>query len=507
MRASSCCLGGIGLALCAVALAVDRKPAEVVLPLYDAPVHFFQEGKQALLVGSLPQGVSSLSAEACASCHKKEYTEWKASAHARSITEPVFAAAFRAEPRVLCRSCHSPLLQQHPRIVRQREPSWTPAAHERAQIRRTELGQPYTLEPNPSYQGALVSEGVTCATCHVRGRTVLAAKPAVSDRAPHALSYSPALRTADFCGGCHQFQINRPQAHPFERNPARTTTVSLLQKLKAAPNRDDDPPVPPQPGLDFRYHQESREQHTLDQFRISPAAALGESCQSCHMPAEWAPSGSRRRHDWPGRSSPQMLQQAIALSARLDRPAYRQGDLLQAVIKIRNHAGHRFPTGDALHAGILDIWLTDGARSLGRQVFVMSSQNGSDPPFVSFRSSRGFAIVDGDPPGFPDSGRSAMTKSRLDAPNQADTRLLPDAETTLVFSQPVTAAMVRATNLTLRVRVFHSAVHPGFRGTSVDPGLNTMRLIRQETLPIPVEPPAGERMREAAAPPEPHRRG
>jgi cytochrome c554/c'-like protein len=86
-----------------VGVALHQGPRRVRLPVYEKEVRFFEEGKQALTLASLPEPISSLSAEACASCHKEEYAEWKQSAHARSVTEPVFAAAFNAEPRFLCR--------------------------------------------------------------------------------------------------------------------------------------------------------------------------------------------------------------------------------------------------------------------------------------------------------------------------------------------------------------------------------------------------------------------
>src|SRR5687768_5884119 len=86
-----------------LALVLIGGPREVKLPVYEKPVEFFPETQQALLIGNLPHGVSSLSAEACASCHEEEHAEWKVSGHARSVTEPIFTAAFKAEPRALCR--------------------------------------------------------------------------------------------------------------------------------------------------------------------------------------------------------------------------------------------------------------------------------------------------------------------------------------------------------------------------------------------------------------------
>jgi hypothetical protein len=64
-------------------------------------------------------------------------------------------------------------------------------------------------DPDLRFSGALATEGVTCVTCHARKRTILTANPRVRKRAPHALSYSPMLGSADFCAGCHEVRIRR----------------------------------------------------------------------------------------------------------------------------------------------------------------------------------------------------------------------------------------------------------------------------------------------------------
>lgn len=509
-----CALGAAG-GLAAVALW--RLPRRVELPVYETPVRFFSEGKQSILIANKPRVIESMSAEACGKCHRPEYAEWKASAHSRSVTEPVFTAAFKAEPRALCRSCHSPLIEQHPILVHQTDgaprilingrprlpqghPAIGPSSGGSVHGGRFHVNpfqpRPFLTEPNPEYDAGLAAEGVTCVTCHVREGTILTANRKALSNVPHPLSYSSQFRTAEFCGGCHQFDIKSPQAHPFERTVARVIPAvqpTVLRRLllsggaaepvtgEGGPTTPDpeEPPVPSQPGLDDQYHQEARVQDTLAEFRISPAALRGETCQSCHMPADH----TRRMHTWEGRDSLAMLRKAVTLSTRLDRAAYRSGDTLQAVIRLKNDAGHRFPTGDSVHAGILDIWLRDGNRTLGRQVYVMSNQNGF-----------GRAIfLDGHVKFFNRFGNRAIELGKLEGPNRTDTRLLPGEEAMLVFKQKVQGALAAARNPVLRVRVFHSAVHPGFRGTSIDPKLNTLRLIREESIPVRIGPAgAGE---------------
>jgi hypothetical protein len=481
--------------------------------VYDKPVTFFAEGQQGLVLGKLPDGADGLSAAACAGCHAREHAEWQASAHARSVTEPVFAAAFAAEPRFVCRSCHSPLIEQHPTLLT--------AMPAKPQVR------PAGGKANPHYDAGLSKEGVTCVTCHVRDGAVLTAKPTAPADVPHALRYSPLLRKAEFCAGCHQFSIANPRMHPFERRPERAPRMASASHAvfnfgegaappgqpgvsdgatppgrpgvpdnrppgaspgaPPDPSTQEEPPIPPEPGLESQYQHESREQHTLSEFHLSPAANRGANCQSCHMPAR----DGRRQHTWPGRDDPAMLGQAVSLAARLDRAVYREGDTMQAVIRLRNGAGHRFPTGDSIHAGILDVWLRDGDRTLGRQVFVMSSQNGGGG-FIQLDRGKGVVFMTNHVAstflGNPGSREGRGAQASLEAPMRPDSRLLPGEEAMLVYRQPVTRSMARCRNLALRVRLFHSAVHPGFRQTRIDPGINTMRLIREQTLPVRIAP-------------------
>jgi len=517
---AGCVVGVMGSML---ALSVYGAQRRVKLAVYEKPVTFFSEERQTLQVGNLPRGVNSLSAAACSDCHQAEHAEWQASAHARSVTEPVFAAAFEAEPRFLCRSCHSPLQEQHPILAHRMDKAPTvliqgeilPSGH--PSLGRNFAGTRFIREPNRRYDAALAREGVTCVTCHVREGTVLTSRPTGSARVPHALSYSPMLSKSEFCAGCHQFQIANPQAHPMEREPVvaalgghRRPAVRLAQhappggeasteQAEALPF-PEEPPVPPRPDLELQYQQEARVQNTLDEFRISPAAARGESCQSCHMPSRREGHG----HLWAGRNDLGKLREAVQLSARLDRETYSPGEKLQAVIKLKNEAGHRFPTGDGLHAGILDVWLVNGKKTLGRQVFVMSDQgNGPGAALQQFAPAaardallrqaelaqaertlaltrrQAFLAAQGPPP-------SSKDGSRLDAPRRDDTRLLPGEEATLVYTQPVSAEMERAEALVLKVRVYHGAVHPGLRGTRTAPKGSPLTLIREEILPVKV---------------------
>ena len=146
-----CAAGATVLLLTGASQYANRK---VTLPVYAEPVTFFSEEKQGITLASLPTGVS-LSAESCAKCHQKEYAEWKASAHSRSVTEPVFASAFKTEPRFLCRSCHSPLLEQQPKVLLQADRN----PHVLLNGRSFFHGEfrPHLTESNPRYSKALAA--------------------------------------------------------------------------------------------------------------------------------------------------------------------------------------------------------------------------------------------------------------------------------------------------------------------------------------------------------------
>lgn len=138
----------------------------------------FNRGAAPIDVGPVPEGLVSLDAEACASCHAEIAAEWAESMHRVAWTDPVFQAAFAQEPLEACRNCHAP----------QR------AAGE---------------EPS----GLAAHDGVTCATCHVRDGHVLSTGDGAG--APHPVERVPELATSEYCAGCHQFDF------PAERGAAR----------------------------------------------------------------------------------------------------------------------------------------------------------------------------------------------------------------------------------------------------------------------------------------------
>jgi hypothetical protein len=143
---------------------------------------------------------------------------------------------------------------------------------------------------------ALLEEGVNCATCHLREGEILTGRaPSAAAREAHPIRHEPRLRTADFCGGCHEFHM------PDFDKPGHPDTSLLMQK-------------------------------TVTEWRASGAARRGETCQSCHMAG-----GS---HGFPGAHDLSLVRGALELEWR-----WSTSTRLCAVIRARN-TGHSTPTGD-----------------------------------------------------------------------------------------------------------------------------------------------------------------
>ena len=257
----------------------------------------------------VPRGLKTLSSEECGSCHVGFLREWRQSVHAQAWSDLQFQGELHKQPGVawLCVNCHTPLRDQIDSLV--------------VTLRDGDVERPLR-RPNPGFDSALRREGITCAACHVRDGAVEG--PFGDSRAPHAVRFNSAFRSADLCLGCHQ----AVQAYPG-KNFVCT----------------------------FR---------TGDEWRAGPQAGRGQICQDCHMPEVRRPlvaGGPVRRtglHGWIGshlrkgdETSPALWDSMAArlppgIALRADpgpRPA--AGALTTwRVSAVNAHAGHRLPTGD-----------------------------------------------------------------------------------------------------------------------------------------------------------------
>ncbi len=195
-------------------------------PYFQQPIAFHQE---------TPEGLPNLRAETCGACHREIYEEWKISTHARAWLDD---AQFQEELKKsrgaggngdvgwMCINCHTPVMNQLPQLV--------------VGLQDGKLNAPI-YEPNPFYDPVMELDAITCATCHVKDGKILGPY-GDSTHAPHPVQKSDTLLSEETCTRCHQAEAVFPD-------------INL--------------------GCFFT---------TGAEWKASPAAARGETCQHCHMP-------------------------------------------------------------------------------------------------------------------------------------------------------------------------------------------------------------------------------
>jgi len=245
------------------------------LPLQgEAPAHF-------------PALESSLEADACGRCHTQQYQDWQTSLHSRSMGPGVLGQLVEMDNRDpesadMCRSCHTPLAEQH----------------------RLRYDLPGAPQENSHYDPALQRQGLVCAGCHVRQhqrfgpprRDDPEQTGKINGALPHdGFTATTAFANSAFCSRCHQFQEGE-----------RALNGKLIENT-------------------YREWQESR------------YAKQGVHCQDCHMPG--------RRHLWRGIHDPEMVRGGVTVDVELPAREYRVGEFMEASITITNTGvGHYFPT-------------------------------------------------------------------------------------------------------------------------------------------------------------------
>ncbi len=266
----------------------------------------------------VPDGLTSLSASECGRCHGEIYREWRQSVHAQAWSDLQFQAELGKQPGVqwLCVNCHTPLRNQLDSLV--------------VSLEANDVERP-VRRANPDFEPALQSEGITCASCHVRDGAVEG--PFGDAKAPHAVRYNPAFRNAEFCLGCHQ----AVQAYPGKN------FVCTFQ--------------------------------TGDEWREGRHAREDRICQDCHMPAIdralvlGGPVRRTGRHSWigsglrkGGETAPALWDSLAALlppgiELRADRaPSAREGATAAWGVRAVNaNAGHRLPTGDPERSVVIHL--------------------------------------------------------------------------------------------------------------------------------------------------------
>lgn len=274
-----------------------RKAVIVAIVLALAPA--------AAAVGKLP---APASAEQCGRCHRAIFDSWETSAHARSMTSPVFLDAFDAaenefgvEARKVCLGCHAPASALLSDTDLARKVSW---------------------------------EGVTCDYCHSMrevkqdGQNLKAlvqfgsvkSGPSKSSVSPaHGTAYSSVHTSALLCAVCHEY-----------KNAGGFSVVTTYSEWKASPSGKGD-----------------------------------LECQQCHMElvrgSVVEPRVRRESshlvnlHAMPGSHSVSQLNKAV--TAKLT--ASRNGQTVDVAVKVKNEgAGHYLPTGSPMRQVILEVRAT-----------------------------------------------------------------------------------------------------------------------------------------------------
>ena len=230
-----------------------------------------------------PAREASTDARACGECHQAQYADWQTSQHSNTMNAGIRWQfyLFDQQDSNHCMQCHAPMTEQQALQALDRE--WEGAPD----------------EPPPGFiPGDLHKQGLTCAACHVRGHERYG-PPSRSGLdgdewgLPHG-GFQPHEAFSDprFCANCHQFEEDGPR---------------LNGKLR---------------------------QDTNNEWRASPYAEAGITCQDCHMPD--------RRHLWRGITDPEMVRNALTVNLEVGQAA--EGEKELTVDLTNTGAGHHVPT-------------------------------------------------------------------------------------------------------------------------------------------------------------------
>jgi len=259
----------------------------------------------------MPEGIESLSASYCGSCHQAIYEEWSKSMHAKAWTDPYYQVDFAFDgSQQICLNCHIPLENQQENLV--------------LGFRDSERFDPI-LKPNPDFDRALQQEGVTCAVCHVRDGRIIG--PIERPDAPHAVRAVPEMAEGIYsCRQCHQVTNDRWDV--FFKIPPCGTVMEIRQGGQKA------------------------------------------DCVSCHLPkterplVEGFPSRQVGRHLFRGGHHPPSVKES--LKVELSREQTRGGQAITASLT-NIKAAHALPTGTPDRHLTLSMRLVDRQGNPGRQ--------------------------------------------------------------------------------------------------------------------------------------------
>jgi hypothetical protein len=310
----------------------------------------------------------------CAECHTQHVEEWSISSHAYAAKDPVFHAMVQLGQQAtggnldqFCVQCHSPIGM----------------ATGQTEVVFDEARQTYTQDVLGLDD--LAKTGVSCDVCHSvtavlephNARMVMSPNgirrgtiedPVHTDA--HASAYSDLHNSSDLCSSCHA--VTNPKG-------------ALVEE-------------------------------TFQEWTESPAAELGQTCQTCHMPSytgQAAPGGPERElhshffvgvdvsllppEEFPGydelrEKTAELLRTSATMSVTMDMTTR------ELVVNVENLAGHALPSGataerqlwlevivkDETGAVILESGTLDEAGNLRDAFESHSTAPGSDPDLTVY---------------------------------------------------------------------------------------------------------------------------
>ena len=253
-------------------ILANAKPATPLL---------FDEGLSALDARQIPPGWTNAS---CGQCHQEAYDQWKRSRHYVAANNRNFRVQMlhpTAGRQQWCLNCHAPF---NPGVT------------------RLPTQEPFGIDAAFTAEASWLTQGVDCMSCHVRDGMVLGTNVTDKGVQAHPMREAPELATAEFCAGCHQFNLKHPD-------------------------------------LPDELHGELQ-QASLDEFLEYRAAGGVETrCHDCHMPGG--------DHLMPGGYDDEMVSAAIELeiSARWREKL----QMVQVSVNVATgHVGHQLPGGEHL---------------------------------------------------------------------------------------------------------------------------------------------------------------
>ena len=232
------------LVACRTDPAVEAERFFATRPIYERPLDR----------GTMPAGLTDLSAASCGACHPDAYAEWQVSTHAHAWVDRQFQAEItKSENRWMCQNCHTPLMIQ--------QAQWP------VSLVNDDVERPVWVQ-NPDVSSALQQEGISCASCHVKDGMIVG--PNGTQNAAHPTREDASFRGVEVCLRCHQATATYPGK----------SFVCTFQ--------------------------------TGDEWAAGPYGAVNQPCQTCHMPTVVRPivAGGEpveaHRHWWAGGGIPKV---------------------------------------------------------------------------------------------------------------------------------------------------------------------------------------------------------